>query len=350
MTTKLTDVAAAAGVSLGTASNAFNRPDLVRPELREKVKEAAKKLGYSGPDPTGRLLMGGKANAIAVLPPGDMAVAHAFRSPYFRDFVLGVAEICEENGASLLVISGAEDKKRWAIQNALVDGFILGHRDELELIAARQRKVPAVVMDMDAGPDASSIRIDGYKGAQLAARHLIELGHRHFAILATMRKPCPPIWHASARGLRLRHAYDLDQEKLRGYLDALKAAKIPLDDIAVVEGALSYPADAARLLLERLGAATAVLCMADRLAIPLLEEARSRAVAVPDRLSIVGFDDAPDARGSTPPLTTIRQMIAEKGRRAARMIFEGGAARRELMEVELVVRSSTASRREAAAT
>jgi hypothetical protein len=163
---RLSDVAAAAGVSLGTASNTFNRPTLVRTEVRELVQEAAQRLGYSGPDPIGRLLMGAKAHAIGVLPPGDMPVAHAVLSPFLRAFMLGVAEICDENDASLLVISGAENRKTWAIKNALVDGFILGHLEEAGLVAARQRKTPFVVMDVDAGPEVNSVRVDGRGGAR----------------------------------------------------------------------------------------------------------------------------------------------------------------------------------------
>ena len=75
------------------------------------VESTARRLGYSGPDPIGRLLMGAKAHAIGVLPPGDMPVAHAVGSPFFREFMLGVAEVCDENDASLLVISGAENRR-----------------------------------------------------------------------------------------------------------------------------------------------------------------------------------------------------------------------------------------------
>ena len=166
---RLSDVADAARVSLGTASNAFNRPELVRPELRELVVTAARELGYSGPDPKGRLLMGGKANAIGFVPALEMSVTNAFYSPFLRQFLLGVAEICDEKGASLMVISGAEDRKDWAIRNALVDGFILGHVEEVGLVSVRQRKVPFVVMDQDAGPDVNSVCVKARDGARAGA-------------------------------------------------------------------------------------------------------------------------------------------------------------------------------------
>ena len=192
---RLSDVARAAGISLGTASNAFNRPALVRPELRELVHATARELGYSGPDPIGRLLMGAKAHAIGVLPPGDIPVSHAIGSPYFREFMRGIAEICEQYDASMLVVSGARETKTWAIRNALVDGFILGHVEEVALVSARQRKAPFVVIDMDGGPQFHSVRVDGRDGARQAAEHLLGLGHRRFAIASVLRRPAEAIWH-----------------------------------------------------------------------------------------------------------------------------------------------------------
>ena len=162
-------------------------------------ESTAPRLGYSGPDPIGRLLMGAKAHAIGVLPPGDMPVAHAVGSPFFREFMLGVAEVCDENDASLLVISGAENRKTWAIKNALVDGFILGHLEEAALVAARQRKTPFVVMDVEAGPEVNSVRVDGRGGARRAAEHLLDLGHRRFAIFSVLRKPADAIWQSAGQ-------------------------------------------------------------------------------------------------------------------------------------------------------
>lgn len=341
----LSDVAKAAGVSLGTASNAFNRPALVRAEVREQVEAAALALGYSGPDPIGRLLMGGKANAIGVLPAGDMTVTFALSSPYLRAMLLGIAEICDENGASLVVVSGSRDRKEWAIRNALVDGFVLGNIDEIEMVRARRRQVPFVMMDMEGGPDVSSVCIDGYDGARQQAEHLLSLGHRKFAILAVQRRPRDAVFHAPGRkGTELEGGYPLDHQKLRGYADTLATAGVSIDDVPIVEAFPPSPfAEAgAKLLLDRAPDATAILCMADKNAIAVLGEATSRGMRVPETLSIIGFDDVEDAAGTTPPLTTIAQRTDEKGRVAARMLFAGGPPRQEVMKVGLVVRRSTA--------
>jgi DNA-binding LacI/PurR family transcriptional regulator len=342
---RLSDVAREAGISLGTASNAFNRPDLVRPELRERIQSAARELGYSGPDPVGRLLMGAKAHAIGVLPPGDIPVSHAVGSPYFREFMRGIAEVCDQNDASLLVVSGAKERKKWAIRNALVDGFILGHVEEIELVFARQRKAPFVVIDMDGGPEFHSVRVDGRDGARRAAEHLISLGHRRFAIASVLRKPTEAVWHAPAKcERRLVSGFPIDAEKLLGYADALASAGMSIADVPIVEFHLVSPnvEEGARTLLDRCPDSTAILAMSDRQAIAILAEAKRRRVDVPRDLSVIGFDDAENAVFADPPLTTIAQPTVEKGRIAARLVFENASPSQVVLPARLVVRASTA--------
>lgn len=343
---RLSDVARAAGISLGTASNAFNRPALVRPELRELVHATARELGYSGPDPIGRLLMGAKAHAIGVLPPGDIPVSHAVSSPYFRQFMRGIAEICDQHDASLLVVSGARERKTWAIRNALVDGFILGHVEEVALVSARQRKVPFVVIDMDGGPQFHSVRVDGRDGARQAAEHLLGLGHRRFAIASVLRSAMEAVWHAPTQSRRrLVGGFPVDTEKLLGYAAALASAGISIADVPIIEFQIVSPSveAGARMLLDRCRDATAILAMSDRQATTILAEAKRRDVNVPKDLSVVGFDDAENAILADPPLTTIAQPTVEKGRIAARILFEGAPPGQVVLPTRLVVRASTAS-------
>lgn len=340
---KLTDVAKAAGVSLGTASNAFNRPELVREEVREQVLAAARTLGYGGPDPAARLLMGGKANAIGVLPVGDMAVSFAISSPYLRALLLGIAEVCDEHSASLMVVPGTRERKQWTIRNALVDGFVLGNPDEVEMMRARQRQVPFVMVDTDAGPEVNSVRIDGHAGARFQAEHLLELGHRRFAILAVQRRPVDPVWHPpSRRSRKLRNSFQLDEEKLRGYAEALAEAGLSIDEVPIVEAYPPWAEAGAKLLLDKAPEATAILAMSDRNAIVVMEEAARRGLRIPEDLSLIGFDDVGDAETTMPPLTTVAQDIVEKGRIAARMLFAEGPPQQRVLPVHLVVRGTTA--------
>ena len=289
--------------------------------------------------------MGAKAHAIGVLPPGDIPVSHAVGSPYFREFMRGIAEVCDQNDASLLVISGAKERKTWAIRNALVDGFILGHAEEVALVSARSRKAPFVVIDVDAGPQVHSVRVDGRDGARQAAEHLLVLGHRRFAIASVLRKPTQAVWHSPSKSeRRLVAGFPIDAEKLLGYADALASAGMSIADVPIVEFHLVSPnvEEGARTLLDSCPEATAILAMSDRQAGAILAEAKRRNIDVPKDLSVVGFDDAENAALADPALTTIAQPIVEKGRIAARVLFEGAPPGQVVLPTQLVVRASTA--------
>jgi DNA-binding LacI/PurR family transcriptional regulator len=341
---KLADVAKAAGVSAGTASNVFNRPEIVSPEVRSRVEAAARRLGYNGPDPKGRLLRAGKVNAIGVVTSDD--TADAFQDPYTRLVMRGVAEECDARGAGLALVSTKQSESAWRIQTALVDGFIVScyKVDDAVVALAQERKLPFVSLDLDAGPGTSSVLIEDRRGAALAAAHVLELGHRRIGILSLPGKGCcedgptTGLAHIEATASRFM------RDRLAGYRDALAAHGLTLEQVPVVE-LPGYHDATVRALVEFLGAhpdLTALVAMADLLALAALEAARARGLRVPEDLSIVGFDDVIEAAESDPPLTTVAQPAYEKGRLAARMIFEGGPPRSELLPVKLVVRGSTA--------
>lgn len=342
---KLVDVARAAGVSRSTASNVFTRPERVRPEVRQRVEEVARKLGYAGPDPKGRLLRAGKFNAIGVIPSAEIGIADALKAPFFRMFLEGVADVCDEFSTSLVLIPGA-DAKGQGIRQALVDGFILALPEELALIEpARLRQLPFVVLDAEVGPEINSVRIDARAGCRAAAQHLLDLGHRRFAIMSFMRHVGRAILYPPAANRPPEIAgRELDQEKLAGYADALRGAGIPIDSVPVVQ-ALPWDEEAAAMLLDAAPNATAVLSMSDLQAISVMAEARRRGMAVPKDLSVVGFNDIPQARDADPPLTTVDGMGIAKGRAAARMVIGGGPPRHELLPAELIIRASTAAAR-----
>jgi DNA-binding LacI/PurR family transcriptional regulator len=341
---KLTDVAKAAKVSQGTASNVFNRPQLVRPEVRERVEAAARLLGYGGPDPKGRLLRAGKVNAIGVVVMDNLT--YFFSDPFNREFMKGLSEVCDERGAGVALVSAVDrDSAAWNIGSAVVDGFVVQCIEEgdrlLEL--TRQRGLPFVAVDLDPGPGASYIATDDRGGARMAAEHLLGLGHRRFGILS-LEVAGDGRTGLADRGRRQAAHYGSTRERLLGYEDALTAAGIDFDRVPVMESLNDDigAAAGAAALLDLAPDITAVLAMSDVLAIAMVREARRRGLDVPGRLSVVGFDDVPEAAASDPPLTTIAQPIAEKGRRAAEMIFDRGPPRTEMMPVKLVVRGTTA--------
>lgn len=341
---RLSDVAKAAGVSQGTASNVFSRPDLVRPEVRERVRETARQLGYSGPDPRGRLLRAGKSNAIGVATAEPLA--YFFEDPFARQLMRGISEACEKYGAGLALVSAKDDTRLAAnIQSALVDGFVLlcienGQR-LVEL--TRERQLPFVALALGRPDDTvSAIGIDDYAGAQLAARHLAELGHRRFGILSL---ELDDDHEGPVDADRLAAAvYSTSRDRAHGYFEELALYGVAREAIPVYETRSTADSVARGLdhLLSGPQRPTAILAMSDKLAIDAIAELNKRGLSVPGDISIVGFDGVPEAETAEPPLTTVAQPIMEIGRRAVRAILESdGRVHRESLPVELVVRQST---------
>ncbi|BCP56148.1 LacI family transcriptional regulator [Kaistia sp. 32K] len=342
---KLSDVAKAADVSQGTASNAFNRPEIVRAEVREKVEAAARALGYAGPDPKGRLLRAGKVNAIGVAT--TETLDYFFADPYARAMMASISAACDVHGAGISLISAANDEKlAWNIQSAIVDGLILlcieGGERLVEL--SRERRLPFVALQLDASDATiSTIGVDEFDGARTAARHIGALGHRDAAILAfelvdDRVGPVTPDQIEAA-------LYSVTRNRIRGFQAGLAEFGVDPADVPVFETVNDGPSVA--LALESFYAdgrgPTALLCMSDRIALTALNWLRAKGISVPGDVSVIGFDGVPEGAVSDPPLTTVAQPIAQMGRMAAEMILEGiEAPRHERVEVDLIVRQSTA--------
>lgn len=348
-TVTLLEVAKAAGVSKSTVANAFSRPKLVRSELLSRIEAAARELGYHGPDPKGRMLSLGKVNAIGVLPFGRVGISQFFKNPYQRDFLAGVSAACEERGVGLSLVSGRDDQEDWGIKNALVDGFIFTGVDQLTMLEeGRRRRLPFVVMDLSGAPNINSVSTENRDGARQTTRHLIEMGHRRFVIASTLYSFRPPIFHPPSGAAReMLDAGPPLIEKLSGVADALAEAGMSIDDFPIVE-ACGTPdeeiafGNGAAMLLEKAPEATAVIGLTDSIALSVLHQAKKRGLDVPRDLSIVGFDDVPEAASAEPPLTTIYVSAAGNGRAAVHLLLEGGAPRHVVTPVHLVIRQSTA--------
>jgi DNA-binding LacI/PurR family transcriptional regulator len=341
---KLTDVAKAAGVSHGTASNVFSRPEIVREEVRERVLAEAQKLGYAGPDPKGRLLRAGKVNAIGIATAEPLS--YFFDDPFARVVMSGIAQACDATGAGISLVSAANPEHlAWNIQSALVDGFIVfcleGGSRLIEL--TRERKLPFVALDFGFD-DATiaSIGVDDVAGARMAAGHLAALGHRRFGVIAL---PFDDTGSGPASIERARNSiYSGTRDRLQGYFEALTAhgidvGKVPIyetvNDAASVTAGLDY-------LFALPQPPSALLCMADKAALIAIDWLKARGVQVPADVSVVGFDGIPEGEISSPPLTTIAQPMVEMGRQAVRTILEhDGTIRQKTLPLELIVRGSS---------
>jgi DNA-binding LacI/PurR family transcriptional regulator len=349
----LLDVAKAAGVSKTTVANVFNRPELVRPALREKVAAAARDLGYDGPDPKGRLLSSGRVNAIGVVPSAAFGISLFFRNSYLQQFLEGVASVCEEYGVGLSLVSGRSDQAASGIRGAVVDGFIFSSLEQAEMIEpATRRRLPFVVMDVEAAPDVNSVRVEDRNGGRQVANHLLALGHRQFVVVTPLNQLIPPVFHEpgdSFDGLVAPTAGM--SERLSGVQETLATAGVGPRQVGIVEACMTQEeeeafGDAAARLLSSLGNRTAIVGLTDGVALALLKKAKEQGIVVPRDLSITGFDDVTAAALAEPPLTTVAQPVREKGRAAARLLLEGGPARHVVLPVTLVERETTAPPRQ----
>lgn len=343
-TVKLADVAKAAGVSRGTASNVFSRPEIVRQEVRDKVLAVATALNYAGPDPRGRMLRQGKVNAIGVATAEPLA--YFFDDPFARVVMNGISQACDARGAGISLVSAVNaEQLAWNMQSALVDGFVLfcieGGSKLVEL--ARERQLPFITLDygFDAA-DIPSIGIDDVAGARMAAQHLIDLGHRRFAVLSLQFDEGGP---GPADFERAAHAiYSGTRDRIQGYFEALAAAGISSNAAPIYETVADRASVGAGLefLWATSEPPTAVLAMSDRVAMYALDWFRERGLSVPGDVSIVGFDDVPEAAMSEPPLTTVAQPMIEMGKRAVEAILKPRVGvTRDLLDISLMVRGST---------
>ncbi|WP_444968363.1 hypothetical protein [Verrucosispora sioxanthis] len=178
-------MAEAVGVSRSTVSNAYGRPDQLSPQLRQRILETARQMGYPGPDPTARSLRRGFVGAIGVL--FTSRLSYAFTDPFAVRFLTGVAEAAERHGSNLLLIPLPDDAvgARTAVENAAVDGFCVYCAGDEEgiLDTIRGRGLPFVTTSSRPRADDLWVGIDERSAARSAAAHLATLGHRKVALL-----------------------------------------------------------------------------------------------------------------------------------------------------------------------
>lgn len=343
-------VAAELGVSAMTVSNAYNHPNQLSPALREKVFEAARRLGYAGPDPTARGLRHGRTGAVGVI--YDTPLSYAVGDAAAMAFLRGVSEAAEREKLGVLLLPGfpGEARDASAARNAMVDGFVVYSvsEDDPLVFAALERSLPVVVVDQPQVEGVSFVSVDDKLAAKVAAEHLLGLGHRRFGVVSFgLRRD-------GRGGLadieRQQSAlYPVSRARLEGYAAALAGAGISWADVPVFECQGSSQRlgwEAAWALLSLPERPTAILATSDRLAVGVLMAAAEGGISVPRDLSVVGFDDSLEAASSEPPLTSVGQDHAGKGRLAGQLLIAGLRGEQpespEPLPTRLVVRGSSA--------
>ncbi len=349
----LQTIADRVGVSRMTVSNAFSRPDQLSAELRRRILDAADALGYAGPDPAARALARGTTGAVGILLTDSLGTA--FTDEVASSFLGAIAAELAPSGLAITLLSDSGPSSIVPARDIPMDGALVYSCtvESQALTWLERRHLPLVYVDQEPATDFDTVNIDDRNGARLAAEHLVQLGHRRIGIAisnlgATVGIVDDPLSTVVGH---------VSRQRLRGWLDALTATGI---QPVVAQGTHKGEEDgrtAAQLLLTAGADArpTAILCFSDVVAFGVVQEALRLGLAVPDDLSVVGFDDNPLAQRMTPPLTTVRQDVAGKGRAAAAALTaaiaraRSGAApspRHVELPTELIVRASTAPPRD----
>jgi DNA-binding LacI/PurR family transcriptional regulator len=329
------DVAAAAGVSRSAVSFAFNNPQRISAATRERILAAATELGYT-PNTLARMLQAGTTNSIGVLLP--QRLAQVLENPYYARFLMGVGQVCDQEGYTLLLTPPLQDSVLKAIPFAAVDGFIVcGLETEgAEVVELERRGVPFVLIDSDRYENAPSVDVDDRGGAHDVTRYLLELGHRRIALLSI--GPGADVATHGYRGPLGR--------RMAGIADALAAAGRSLDDLPRAEVPVSRQ-EGYRATKELMAAAeppTAILALSDVLAYGAVDALAELGLDVPGDVSVTGFDDLAESAWFRPRLTTVRQPIVTKGRSAAAFLISAVRGEdqhpHQMLGTTLVVRES----------
>ena len=235
----LASLAEELNVSRTTVSNAYNRPDQLSEELRMRVLETAKRLGYPGPDPVARSLRTRKAGAIGLLLTEELAFA--VRDPAAAQFLSGLAEACgaQESGLTLIPASEVGDPSRAAnvVHQASVDGFVIYSVAEedpyLEAVVARN--MPMVVVDQPADLEGiPTVSIDDYAAMKMLADHIFDLGHKRVAILSIRLNPVRHNGTVSAEDARTARMH-VQASRISAVLDSAAEHGIDADDVVIFE-------------------------------------------------------------------------------------------------------------------
>ena len=332
----LAAVAALAGVSASTASLAFSGSGPVSDATRAKVLAAAERLDYGGPDPRAQSLRRGRSGIIGVVI--EDRLSDAFRDPMNLAMLDGLADVTGSLGSGLLLLTGAGDGAG-SIDTAPMDAVVLvGCSTRLDRAVAilRQRGIPLVAIEAQPMDGVLDIALDNRAASRTGARHLQTLGHERVAAVVLpldaghTRGPLAPDWETSGTAYtaleRLRGAREV-YPSLCGYVAAASSieegrlaglallANLALPADPVLPADLGLPADPSNR-------PTAIIAQSDLLAVGVIRAAEELGLAVPDDVSVLGFDGARIDGVEPYDLTTLVQPAVEKGRAAGRAVIE----------------------------
>jgi DNA-binding LacI/PurR family transcriptional regulator len=327
----IADVAQRAKVSKMSVSRVLNGQTGVSEKTRQRILEVVEELGYV-PNPAPRV-RSNDANLIALLTPGITAT-------YMGEILHGVSGAAERLNYGLMLFTQGETdtiqrttKYLSLLNNTQVDGVLMVVPHDYEVIVndLKAHDLTYVIIDHHSGAENEpSVTATNRKGALDSMRHLLALGHRRIGfITGRMDIAC-------------------SHDRLQGYRDGLAEVGLPFDPDLVREGDFMQPTgfQQAQALLQLSNPPTAIFASNDVMAFGVMEAARIAGLTVGQELSVIGFDDIFMASQTYPPLTTVRQPLADMGEAALEMLvalLQGRTVlnlRREL-PTELIIRQST---------
>ncbi|MCM6773281.1 LacI family DNA-binding transcriptional regulator [Nocardia sp. CDC159] len=298
----MTDVAKLAGVSHQTVSRVLNGSPQVRPETRERVLAAVAELGYR-PNAMARGLVSRRSKVLGVVTFDTILYGPAC-------MLLGIERAARAAGYGVGIVT-LERVDRDGVLAAVhtltdqgVDGVIVIAPQEAAATALHSLPTPLPAVVVEAGPEVGlpSVSVDQLEGSRLAVRHLLDLGHE-------------TVWHLAGPD-----GFWEARDRRAGWRRTLAAAGAPEPPVAVGDWSARSGYEAGRVLAENPDV-TAVFVANDQMALGLLRAFAERGIRVPEQVSVVGFDDIPEAAYLTPALTTVRQDFDEVGRRSMRLLL-----------------------------
>jgi len=331
------DLAARLEVSTATVSNAFNRPDQLSPQLRERILSEARAMGYTGPDARGRSLRTGRSRIIAVVLAESLT--YNLNDAVASEFLAGVAEVVDDHGHTLLLLPARQGAR---LESAsMADGFIVyGLVADPRMLEQFPSQKPLMAVDFDIVGHAS-VHIDNQFACLNIARHTLRQRPRRPAIinLRLTAEPCngriidQPLYEESQTITRLR---------LNGFYEALAEygidpTTVPMWNIEENIYEVCAPVIAEILDLPDDERPDLLLCMSDRIALTVLTLAEQRGLRIPEDLRITGFDGIAEGQYRAPRLTTVRQDSVAKGRLAASMVLGLTPMKDHCLATQLIV-------------
>lgn len=328
------EVASHAGVSVGTVSNVLNRPEIVAPATRSRVLRSINELGFV-PNESARQLRRGRGRVLGL-------VVLDVANPFFTDMARGVEEATAAAGMAVIFCNSDGDPAKESsyldlLEEQRVRGVLITPVDDANdrLKRLRERGILVILLDRRArSADLCSVSVDDVLGGQLAARHLLETGHRRIAFVGGPR------------------SLEQVRDRYRGAVRAVRAAGL---DAAEVLSRIDTPnttvpagREAAEELLKlpRSRRPTAVFCANDLLALGVLQGLTQGRARVPEDVALVGYDDIDFAGAAAVPLSSVRQPRQLLGRTAAELLMDEMRNPehrhvRRIFKPELVVRESS---------